>query len=151
MAYNQTIGDSHEKTFWPYFFIFFLVVIAYASDIPANKHCGLALYIVKNSDTDQVSYMLIDKEQSLVSIIAILKKIVALDYGQMLEIIAYDKVKINELNKILVELKQIGWRNVRLNGLLNGQLTDLAYRGQSLVPGESDNTHINPLSNVKKP
>lgn len=133
------------------FFISILVVIAYASDIAVDKQCCLVLYIIKNSDTDQVYYKLIDKEQSLVSIIAILKEIVAHDDGQMLEIIAYNKVEINELNKILVELKQIGWRNVRLNGLLNGQLTDLAYRGQSLVPRESDNTHINPLSNVKKP
>ncbi|MFA5204207.1 MAG: hypothetical protein WC708_07360 [Lentisphaeria bacterium] len=140
-----------RKLFSLIFFISIFVVIAYASDIAADKQCGLALYIIKNSDTDQVSYKLIDKERSLVSIISILKETVAHDDKQMLEIIAYDKVEINELNKILVELKQIGWRNVRLNGLLNGQLTDLAYRGQSLVPGESDNTHINPLPNVKKP
>jgi hypothetical protein len=53
-----------RKLFGLIFFISILVVVAYASDISDDKHCSLALYIIKNSDMDQISYKLIDKEQS---------------------------------------------------------------------------------------
>jgi biopolymer transport protein ExbD len=111
-----------------------LVVTVFATDAILEQPDHLALYLVKESGSGPVTYRLQDKVLSLDSVLVTLKRILKHDDGQFLEIIAADKVQVQELTQVLRELSQAGWRKVRLNGLLDGELTNLVYRVQSLAP-----------------
>jgi hypothetical protein len=113
------------------------VAVMLASDDVFKQDNHLALYVNKDAMSGHVVYRLNNQIGTLEAMLMNLRRVLKHDDGQLLEVIVADTIQMKELTCVLRELGKAGWNKVRLNGLLDGQLTSLAWRGEILLPVDS--------------